>query len=312
MPLSLKNEKIYSIVVTYNGQNWIEKCLNSLTTSSVTSDIIVIDNGSADNTIDIIKTKFSNCQLIETNENLGFGKANNIGLSIALKNDADFVFLLNQDAWVETKTIEDLINLQKANSGFEIISPIHVNGDNTKLDYLFSTFIEPRKCPDLYSDIYINKIKDKIYEAEFVNAAAWLVSKKCLETVGGFSPIFHHYGEDDNYCLRARYHNLKIGVYPLTKIYHDKDYTPTKYDDSELIRNRQKLVYYSDPVTNNQLENDIYVYKMSSIKSLLKLQITNYKKHLGTYKKLKSIQNTINEHVIQSRLRTSSFLDIIN
>ena len=309
MSSNLKNEKIYSIVVTYNGQKWIEQCLDSLTKSSVTSNIIVIDNGSTDQTIETIKTKYSNCQLIETKENLGFGKANNIGLSIALKNNADYVFLLNQDAWVETNTIEELINAQKKKPEFEIISPIHVNGANTKLDYLFSIFIEPSKCPNLYSDIYFNKIADKIYEVEFINAAAWLITKNCLQTVGGFSPIFYHYGEDNNYCLRALYHSLKIGIYPLTKIYHDKDYTPTKYDEIQLLRNRQKLVFYSDPITNDQLENDIYINKMSAFKSVLKLQSSNYKKHIRTYRKLKGIQQTINKHVNQSKIRTSSFLD---
>lgn len=309
MSNNLKNDKIYSIVVTYNGQQWIEKCLTSLTNSSVASNIIVVDNGSTDQTVETIKSKFSNCQLIETKENLGFGKANNIGLSIALKNEADFVFLLNQDAWVEEKTIEKLILSQKKDNNFDIISPIHVNGNGTQLDYLFSTFIEPRKCRDLYSDVYFNKTSDKIYETEFVNAAAWLITKNCINTVGGFSPIFYHYGEDDNYCLRARFHNLKIGVYPMTKVYHDKNYAPTKYDDLQLIKDRQKLVFYSDPTQNNELENDIYVYKMSAFKSLLKLQITNYKKHLATYRNLKSIQNTIGECVNQSKSRTSSFLD---
>lgn len=310
MSSSLKNKKIYSIVVTYNGQEWIEKCLNSLNNSSVDSNVIVIDNSSEDKTVEIIKLKFKNCELIETKDNLGFGKANNIGLSIALQNEADFVFLLNQDAWVEPNTIEDLMIAHKSNDDFEIISPIHINGDNTQLDYLFSIFIEPRKCPNLYSDIYFNKIVDKIYETEFVNAAAWLISKKCLQTVGGFSPIFYHYGEDNNYCLRARFHNLKVGIYPLTKIYHDKDYTPTEYDNIELLMKRQKLVYYSDPVTNNQLENDIYVHKMSTLKSLFKLKLSNYKNHLNTYRRLKDIQDEINKHVNQSKKRTSSFLDL--
>lgn len=312
MPLSLKNELVYSIVVTYNGAKWIDKCLSSLNNSSLSHETIVIDNGSTDKTIDIIKSKFSNCQLIESDENLGFGKANNIGLSIALKNDADFVFLLNQDAWVEPNTIQDLIAAQKKEPEYQVLSPLHVNGDNTKLDYLFSIFIEPRRCPNLYSDIYFNSVQDKIYETDFVNAAAWLVTKKCLQIVGGFSPIFHHYGEDDNYCMRAQFHKIKIGIYPLTKIYHDKDYSPTKYDDITLIRDRQKLVFYSDPVTNNQLKADIYINKMSAIKSIFKLQLNQCKKFYKTYRKLILTKGTIETNVNISKSPNSSFLDVNN
>ncbi len=77
------------IIVTYNGAKWIEKCLESILCENEDGvfeiEIIVIDNNSQDETRDIVK-RFSSVKLIHSNENLGFGKANNIGLQKALEN----------------------------------------------------------------------------------------------------------------------------------------------------------------------------------------------------------------------------------
>jgi GT2 family glycosyltransferase len=300
--------KTYAVVVTYNGMEWIQQCLDSLVNSSLDLNIVIIDNKSTDGTVKYINEQYPKCLLIESEENLGFGRANNVGISKALQDDADFVFLLNQDAWVESTTIEDLIKVQQNNLGFDIISPIHMNGEGTKLDYLFSTFIEPKRCPNLYSDMYCSSLKNELYPAEFVNAAAWLLTKKCIQTVGGFSPIFYHYGEDDNYCLRAKYHNIKIGVYPFAKIYHDKVYGDTKFENQDQILARQKIVFYSDPHTNANLSNDIYINKMSSIKALVKFNFEQSKLFSKKHKELKTLRDNINDYVEQSKKQGANFL----
>jgi GT2 family glycosyltransferase len=72
------------------------------------------------------------------------------------------------------------------------------------------------------SDLFFNKEKLlDVYETNFVNAAFWLLSKNCLNTVGGFDPIFYIYGEDD-YINRVIGHNLKIGICPKLIGYHDR------------------------------------------------------------------------------------------
>lgn len=215
--------KVVVIIVTFNGAKWIDQCLGSLKRSNIQLEIIVIDNASTDNTVSLIKSNFSEVDLIETDENLGFGKANNMGLKKALQKNADYVFLLNQDAWVEIDTIELLVNTASQNKSFGILSPLHILPNNDKLEWYFSTYIAPDKCPDLYSDMYFNKVEN-IYNVEFVNAAAWLITKECLQEVGGFDPLFPHYGEDEDYCERTRYKKYKIGVVPSSKIFHDITY----------------------------------------------------------------------------------------
>ena len=210
--------KLYAVIVTYNGESWINKCINSLINSEIKLEIIVIDNNSTDNTVKYIKEEFPDVILIETKQNLGFAKANNIGIKYALDHNADYVFLLNQDAWVNIDTITNLLKVFEEEKGAGIVSPLLLNGNGNLFDDFFVTCL-----PNEYvSELYFNKLK-KYYEAEFVNAAAWLISADCIRNVGGFDTLlFKHYGEDNNYCQRVKYHNYKILVSSDAVIYHDR------------------------------------------------------------------------------------------
>ena len=212
--------KIYIIIVTYNGVKWIQKCLESCQNYPV----IVVDNNSKDNTIPIIEKEFVGVTLIKQTNNLGFGIANNIGIRKALDLGADYVFLLNQDAYLVAGTIENLIKIHQSNLGYGILSPIHLNGTGNKLDRNFSYYVSYDKNKEFYSDFIINKCsKNKLYQVPFVNAAAWLLPKSTLKNIGGFDPIFFHYGEDDNYCQKVINEGLKIGVVSDCYVKHDRE-----------------------------------------------------------------------------------------
>lgn len=216
-------KKVIAVVVTFNGSTWICNCLKSIKNSSILIDVICVDNLSSDNTVDKIKREFPKVILVEGKNNLGFGQANNIGLKYALDNNFDFVFLLNQDAFVEENTIEKLIEVSFKYPEFGILSPIHLNGEGTNLDLNFSNYINEISCKGLISDSFLRKKKKEVYDLPFVNAAAWLLPIETLKKIGGFDPIFFHYGEDDNYCQRVLFHGLKVGIVPESIIYHDRD-----------------------------------------------------------------------------------------
>lgn len=213
-----------TIVVTYNGTYWIDDCLGSLQQSSVPLDITVVDNQSTDNTVTIIKERFAEVQLLESQRNLGFGRANNLGLKKALENDYDYAFLLNQDAWVERDTVETLIKIHQKNSEYGIITPVHLTREKTRLDSKFSSYLYQANNPALMSDLLLaHQDVQSVYRVGFVNAAAWFISKACLQTVGGFDPLFPHYGEDQDYVQRATYYQFAIGFTPHTHIVHDRE-----------------------------------------------------------------------------------------
>jgi len=217
--------KIYAIIVTYNGMQWIERCIDSLIHSNVPVNIIVIDNMSTDGTTEFIKRKYPSVELIETGKNLGFGKANNIGITLAIKQDADYVFLLNQDAWVDINTIGELVRIHKQNPGYGILSPIHLNGKGSALDYKFSLQCNATDCPGYVSDLVTSALK-QVYTINFSNAALWLISKDCIQKTGAFDPIFPHYGEDFDYVNRIKYYGFKIGIAPVLRGFHDREERP--------------------------------------------------------------------------------------
>ncbi len=292
---------VFVIIVTYNGFEWVDKWFKSLLNSTIPLKIIVIDNGSVDGTCEKIRKHFAEVDLIESTSNLGFGQANNIGIKKAYDLGATHFFLLNQDAWMEPDTIEKLIIKQKENNEFGILSPVHLNGRGDALDSNFSTCIIPSKCRSLYSDFYLNSIQDKIYEIDFVNAAAWLLSRKCIEKVGGFSPSFFQYGEDDNYIHRAHYFGVKVGIYPLSKIFHDRENRNKSIYDEPLEKfKRRNLSKYSNPLGKYNIDSDKRRLIMSATLQLLQGHIDSFKFVRKQYKILNEIAPSIKENLSRS------------
>jgi len=211
--------KVFVIIVTYNGKQWYDRCFSSLRNSEIPVQIVVVDNASSDDTVEYIRTNFPEVHLIESAVNLGFGKGNNIGIRYALDIGSDYIFLLNQDAWIEKNTLSKLIDGFK-NKNVGIVSPIHLNGSYTGLDLDFALYMSAK----FISDSYLRNMED-YYFVPMVNAAAWLISAECIQTVGGFDTLlFAHYGEDDNYCQRVLYHGFKIAVCTKSTICHDREF----------------------------------------------------------------------------------------
>lgn len=215
--------KVAVVIVTYNAMRWLERCFTSLRSSTIPLNVIVIDNGSTDGTQQKLKTDFSEVEFIQSEKNLGFGPANNIGIKLAYEKGAEHVLLLNQDTWIEPEVVEKLISASLQHPEFGIISPIHLNGDGDLLDNNFGLILSRNTGRLLLGDSVKGNYSKMVYDVPFVMAACWFVTKTCIEKVGFFDPLFYHYGEDDNYCQRALFHGYKIGIVPTAFIYHDRE-----------------------------------------------------------------------------------------
>ena len=230
--------KILTIIVSYNFMPWIDKCLGSMIQSGYPTDILVLDNDSKDETVKTIRERYPQVKLIENHANLGFGKANNIGILLAIKEGYDAVLLLNEDAWLDTNTLERLVKVSLDHPEYGIISPIHLTGNGDKPEKGFATYTgihEISGFPDT-----------EIVQVPFIDAAIWMIRTDVLKKTGLFAPIFYHYGEDKDMANRMAYYHYKIGYVPSVFGYHDREFRPTTR--AHFIRSER--VYHLSEYTN--------------------------------------------------------------
>ena len=204
-------DKVLVIIVTYNAHDWIHQCLNSVDMERY--DAFVVDNASTDDTLSILHAEYPKAIVRAMDKNLGFGQANNIGLRYALDNGYDYVFLLNQDAWLLPDTIEKLIAAQKQHPEYWVLSPLQMNTAQGGVEKQFGVYCKKNK-------VQLNL--DVPQPVDFVNAALWLISIECIRLVGGFNPIYPHYGEDVDFVQRIQYKHRNVGVVANVIAYHER------------------------------------------------------------------------------------------
>lgn len=229
------NSEILVIIVTFNGMRWLDRCIDSVRKSNVPADILVIDNGSTDGSVERLQKK--SVEVIANSSNLGFGAANNIGMKRALEEGYSYVYLLNQDAWVEPDTLGLLLEAFKDES-YGILSPVQYDGGGKKMDRQFA-----KRCKR-----FLNRDKEAaVVEVPFVMAAHWMVSRSCFLHVGGFSPAFTMYGEDDNYLDRARWFGFKAGVVRAARAVHDRADRPDSPERRMFLKCNASIIHVSNP-----------------------------------------------------------------
>ncbi len=303
--------EVYIIIVTYNAMPWIENCLSSCNDYNV----IVVDNSSTDNTIGFIKSNFPDVYCIRQKINLGFGKANNIGIKEALRRGADHILLLNQDAYLESNTVEQLTRVASRNPEYGTLSPIHLDGRGKRFDRNFTNYVHYDKNKDFFSDALFNRLAG-IYEVPFVNAACWFLPRKTLETIGGFDPIFFHYGEDENYCQRLLYHGIKIGVVSNCYVRHDRENRITK-DTGEnnaysLWLKNEELRYKinnADLTKDPDLTKPIEIQKRVLMRDFIFFRTSKIHNRINYIKSLKRWRNEVIQSRSKNKLKGQHYLN---
>ncbi|MCP4703899.1 MAG: glycosyltransferase family 2 protein [candidate division Zixibacteria bacterium] len=220
------------IVISFNGIEFIKDCLRTLQTSltDIDSEILVIDNGSVDGTIDFIENEFSNIELIKNRDNLGFAKAVNQGFE---KATGEYILILNQDTRIVGQAIGELANRMKRDSNIGTIGPKFIGFDG-QLQKACRAF--PRYRDLAYAFLGLSKLfpKSKLFsswkmgwfdhlseaEVDQPMGAALMVSRSVLDKVGMFDERFRIFFNDVDFCRRVKevgYINL---YYPSAVIEH--------------------------------------------------------------------------------------------
>jgi GT2 family glycosyltransferase len=202
------------IIVSWNAKKYVEDCLNSLYRSAgpVETEIIVVDNASSDGTPEMIAGEFPEVRLIQNNQNLGFGKANNIGIRIATGR---YVCLVNSDVIVSPGCLSFMVDYLSQNPTIGLLGPkmLGANGETRRSTMRFPT-IWNSLCRALAVDSLFHDSPlsggflardfghDEVRDVDILNGWFWMTHRKALDEVGLLDERFFMYGEDVDWCRR--------------------------------------------------------------------------------------------------------------
>ncbi|MDO4536181.1 MAG: glycosyltransferase family 2 protein [Clostridium perfringens] len=240
-----ENNKIGIILVNYNGAKYNKECIDSIKNSTYKNyEIIVVDNASQDNSVELLKKDYEDLTIIESKENLGFSGGNNLGIDYGLKNNCEFILLLNNDTKIENNMLENMINVSIENNK-AVISPKIYYYDNKEI--IWSAGAKMFWKRGIPAQNGINEIDtgryDLLDEVDIATGCCLLIHKDIVKKVGLLSLEYFLYYEDTDYIMRIKEKGFKV-LYDPTSIMYHKVSASTGGEESE------NYIYYN---TRNRL-----------------------------------------------------------
>ena len=224
--------KISYVIVNWNGKSVLKGCLDSLQNESegINYEIIVVDNNSNDGSQELLKKQYSNIILIENKDNLGFSKANNIGIA---KSRGELLFLVNSDIIALENSIKNMLDYMDENPEVGMAGPKVFNHDMTKQTTC-------SKYPGLWNELCgafaLNKVFsntslfsdwrmdywDHMSErsVSVLSGCFWAIRRTALDDVGLLDERFFIYGEDVDWSRRFNNSKWKVKFNPEARIIH--------------------------------------------------------------------------------------------
>ncbi|MDP2946871.1 MAG: glycosyltransferase family 2 protein [Nanoarchaeota archaeon] len=216
--------KLSIIIVNWNTAKLLKQCLDNLESeiknSKFETEIIVVDNGSSDDSVKEVKN--FKLEIIENGQNLGFAKAVNKGIKLA-KSEA--ILLLNSDTIVKKEALKNLIEFENLVRP-AVVGARMLNPDGTVQGSCFCLPTVKRAILEywLKKKNYFSKYAPAGFEpieVEAVSGGAMLISRALIDKIGMLDERYFMYFEDLDFCRRARASNLKIYYLPSAEVIHE-------------------------------------------------------------------------------------------
>lgn len=216
------------IIVNFNTKDLLINCINSIksNTSGIDYEIIIVDNGSTDGSQDVISNLYPEVRLIETRTNLGFGRANNVGMQNAL---GKYFFLLNSDTIIENNALKIFYDYSENSSTVSTLGAI-LYGSNGKPCHSYGKFISLSSELRDGLSIYIRFLKDKNkisprqinnpINVDYITGADLFIPRRIFDEVGGFDSSFFMYCEEVDLQKRMNDYGYNRIIIPGPKIIH--------------------------------------------------------------------------------------------
>ncbi|MFC1668293.1 glycosyltransferase family 2 protein [Chlamydiota bacterium] len=220
------------LIVTWRVKELLDDCFQSIKeNTSCSYEIIVVDNNSRDGTVELIKEKYSEIKLIMSDKNLGFAKANNVGIKIARGEN---VLLLNPDTIVLAHAIDNMLKVLGKRNNVGAVGPKVLNKDGSiqltcgrKFPTIFTEFLDFTELDWLVhhrrfykADCMKNWNHDSEKEVDVLSGCCMMIRKKAINQVGGLDENLFMYGDDILLCWEIKQYGWKVHFTPTSKIIH--------------------------------------------------------------------------------------------
>ena len=206
MSATVKDPTLSIIIVNYNGETFIEDCIDSILSADVSFlyEVIVIDNHSQDQSLSKLAVYGDRITVVPQSQNLGFAKANNLGVSLSA---GKYILLLNNDTIICDNSLQMMVDYYVENPEIGLLAPCLLNKDGSIQTHGSSLVSWKYK-------------RQKVQSMSFVCGAAMMMHKVLWDELDGFDENFVFYNEDLDLCQRIRKKGHVIIYHPFIKITH--------------------------------------------------------------------------------------------
>lgn len=225
--------KLSIVIPTYNAHEWIQGCIDSiiLHQPACSYEIIVVDDKSTDDTVAIVRQRFPAVRLLLNNKNLGFGKTVNVGVRAS---SGDYILVLNNDTWMHEGALDAMLAYFDGHPCVGIVGPKVLNADGSLQQQCRRRIPTPTaallyftgvaklfpKNPALAGYLMTASDENETTEVDAVSGAGLMVRRAVVDRIHGFDEEYYLYGEDMDFCWRAKLAGWKVMYHPAAVITH--------------------------------------------------------------------------------------------
>jgi GT2 family glycosyltransferase len=249
------DQSLAIIIVSYNVRDEIVACLDSVVghTAPFPTEIVVVDNASTDDTVAVVRTKFPEVRVIEAGENLGFARANNLGIAAT---SSEFVLLLNPDTVSPPAAIPTLVRGLAVHPEAAAAGPRLIDaGGFPELSFGWAIGPWGELRQKLVGGLHRRRVRRVVRRVdqwartagprEWVSGACLLVRRADLEDVGLLDERYFMYTEDVDLCVSLRRRGRQILFVPQAEVLHLRGRSAGRNPTTERMRRLSQLAYYA-------------------------------------------------------------------
>jgi len=269
------------IILNWNGVNDTLECLQSVCEQDYPFyDVIVVDNDSSDNSVEIIKNEYPDVIVIENQENLGYAGGNNVGLEFAAREGLEYLFVINNDLVLKKDCLSNLINDIEGYPKAGAIAPISFYYDRPEVvDFAGGKIITVGTIKYIKKSHHEIEALQEPYLSDWLLGCAILIRKSVFDQVGGFDPRYFLLFEDSDWSLKVRRAGYDLMMSPKAWVYHKvsssfkQTWSPTYF----YYYTRNTFLFYENNFPILARITLSFLQLLRLIKQLLKLIILNPK-----------------------------------